>query len=193
MFDRRLKKNTEEMRWTCDQLFVLTRCLWGRPLQQPAGKVKGFQNWWQKWLLHKWRWGFLCSPSHTIKLQSNKDKIMQITFLSDGPAFFASLLLLYRRNCSVLRKLSRVFSTALFFCRDPRQSERGKKGKEPSHGSGFRLNWQPIVKRVQWKFDAADCRFFFFQTSITIFSPLCRAGAAFKAFISRRWGHSGSK
>lgn len=98
-------------------------------------------------------------PHHT--LQFNKDKIMQITFLSDGLPFFATP----HHNCSVLRKLSGMFSKALFFHREPHQSERKKvkkkKNKEPRHVIGLRLHWQPIVKCVKWRFDAGDWHVFF--------------------------------
>lgn len=92
---------------------------WGHPLQ----------SWLEMWksLTIINRNGYCLNEGLATTLQSTSHKIMQITFFSDGPAFFSSLLLLYCHNCSVLRKLSCMFSTALFFSWEPQQSGREKK------------------------------------------------------------------
>lgn len=113
------------MSWTCDQLFVSAQCLWGRPLQPPAGKVKGFENWWQKWLLHNGGAVFYAA----VTLQSNKDKIMQITLLSDGPVFLpasccsVAIIAVFWENCLA------CFQHLYFSAESNGNLRRGKKQK----------------------------------------------------------------
>lgn len=105
---------------------------------KPAGKVKGSANWWQKWLLHKWSLLMRPRPHHTP--QFNKDKIMQITFLSDASAFSpfsrrsVAVIAVFWENCPAC-------FWQLYFCSEAMEIWEGGKEKQRAR----RHNWLEIA------------------------------------------------
>lgn len=136
--------------------------------------------------------GYCLNDGLATTLQSTSHKIMQITFFFRWCSIFSSPLLLYCHNCSVLRKLSCMFSTALFFSGEPQQSGREKKNQAMlvvwDYADSITLNVlneSLMLPTVTFLFSSG--------TSITIFSSLCRTHPAVKVTLSFRWGHSGCK